>query len=90
LLRTTRVNGLKENKGKRTSQKHPNSFPMILLRALIFCSTSASTPLTSFFTLNVDRPQQAYADRGRTILAGVFDIPWRATRRITGHVSFMR
>jgi len=27
LLTATRVNGLEENKGKWTSQKHPNSFP---------------------------------------------------------------
>jgi hypothetical protein len=44
LLRTTLANGLEENKGKWTSQKHPNSFP------------SSAKVRAGFFPLGVEMP----------------------------------
>jgi len=55
LPRTIRADGQEENKRKRTSQKHPNSFPMILLRTQIFAPLPQA--LASSF-LNKKRPSQ--------------------------------
>src|SRR5260370_26914556 len=52
LSRTTRVNGLKESKAKRTSQKHPNSFPSGTKGRRIFRAWGRNH-LTSAFQLRV-------------------------------------
>src|SRR3954466_10176116 len=54
LLSATSVNGLKENKGKRTSQKHPNSFPSRAKGLVGFSHVLISVAPTAFFEVLAD------------------------------------